>query len=55
MRDIRVSFQKIRNILAFIPEVNVLAGIREVRHALETGLIKDPTAARYCNAQSIIQ
>jgi nucleoside-diphosphate-sugar epimerase len=55
MRDIRVSFRKIRNVLGFVPEVEVMAGIREVRDALETELIRDPMGPRYRNAPFILQ
>lgn len=55
MRDIRVSFQKIRRVLGFVPEVDMLSGIREVRDALQTGLIRDPMDSRYRNAQFVVQ
>ncbi len=55
MRDIRVSFEKIRSVLGFRPELDVVRGIREVCDALQTGLIKDPMDARYRNAQFIVQ
>ncbi len=55
MRDIRVSFQKIQNVLGFEPEADIIAGIREVRDAVVTGLIKDPTAPRSRNAPFIVQ
>lgn len=55
MRDIRVSFRKIRETLGFEPEISILDGVREVRDAIEQGLIKDPNDARYRNAQFIVQ
>ena len=55
MRDIRVSFAKVRRVLDFEPEINVEAGVREVRDALQDGLIRDPGDARYRNAQFIVQ
>jgi nucleoside-diphosphate-sugar epimerase len=55
MRDITVSFAKIKRILGFETRITVEDGIREVRDALQTGLIKDPTGDRYRNAQFIVQ
>ena len=55
MRDITVSFAKIKRQLAFEPRIGVEAGIREVRDALQLGLIKDATDSRYRNAQFIVQ
>jgi nucleoside-diphosphate-sugar epimerase len=55
MRDITVSFAKIKRELAFEPRISVEDGIREVRDALQLGLIKDATDSRYRNAQFIVQ
>lgn len=55
MRDITVSFAKIKRQLAFEPRIGVEEGIREVRDALQLGLIKDATDSRYRNAQFIVQ
>lgn len=55
MRDIRVSFAKIRKLLDFKPTLNVEAGIREVRDVLTSGLIKDALDSQYRNAQFIVQ
>lgn len=55
MRDITVSFEKIRRELGFEAAVTVDDGVREVLHALQSGLIKDPTDMRYRNAQFIVQ
>jgi nucleoside-diphosphate-sugar epimerase len=55
MRDIRVSFAKIRRVLGFEPRIGVEAGIREVRDALVDGLIRDAGNERYRNAQFIVQ
>lgn len=55
MRDISVSFEKIKRVLGFEPTLNVDDGVREVLFALKTGLIKDPTDDRYRNAQFIVQ
>jgi len=54
MRDIVVSFAKIRAGLGFRPRFGVDDGIVEVRDALRTGLINDPTGVRYRNARSIV-
>jgi nucleoside-diphosphate-sugar epimerase len=55
MRDISVSFEKVRRILGFETSLTVDDGVREVLFALKTGLIKDPTDDRYRNAQFIVQ
>jgi nucleoside-diphosphate-sugar epimerase len=55
MRDIVVSFAKVRERLGFRPSRSVEDGIVEVRDALVTGLIQDPKDARYRNAQFIVQ
>ena len=55
MRDVRVSFEKIRRRLGFVPSRSVEDGIIEVKTAIESGLIPDPTASRYRNAQFIVQ
>jgi nucleoside-diphosphate-sugar epimerase len=55
MRDIRVSFEKIKRELGFEARLNVDDGVREVVHALRSGLIRNPTDEHYRNAQFIIQ
>jgi nucleoside-diphosphate-sugar epimerase len=55
MRDITVSFAKIKNTLGFETTLDVNDGVREVLFALKSGLIQDPTDARYRNAQFIVQ
>lgn len=55
MRDVTVSFEKIRNVLGFETTLTVDDGVREVLFALKSGLIKDPTDDRYRNAQFIVQ
>ncbi|GMV33579.1 MAG: NAD(P)-dependent oxidoreductase [Chloroflexi bacterium CFX1] len=55
MRDITVSFEKIRRVLGFETTLTVDDGVREVLFALKSGLIKDPTDDRYRNAQFIVQ
>ncbi len=55
MRDIRVSFQKIRDRLGFEPAISVEEGILEVRDALETGLIRSADDERHRNARFIVQ
>lgn len=55
MRDITVSFAKIRNVLGFETTLDVDDGIRELLFALKTGLIQNPTDTRYRNAQFIVQ
>ena len=55
MRDITVSFEKIKRVLGFDTTLDVDDGVREVLFALKTGLIKNPTDDRYRNAQFIVQ
>ncbi|MBI3160572.1 MAG: NAD(P)-dependent oxidoreductase [Chloroflexi bacterium] len=55
MRDIAVSFAKIERELGFQAELTLDDGVREVLHALQSGLIRDPQDGRYRNAQFIVQ
>jgi nucleoside-diphosphate-sugar epimerase len=55
MRDITVSFDKIKRALGFDTTLTVDDGVREVLFALKSGLIRNPTDDRYRNAQFIVQ
>jgi len=55
MRDITVSFAKVKRELGFEPRISVEEGVIEVRNALVLGLIKDAADGRYRNAQFIVQ
>ena len=55
MRDITVSFKKIREVLGFETTLTVDDGVREVLHALKSGIIRDPNDEKYRNAQFIVQ
>jgi len=55
MRDISVSFAKIRRELGYKTEFGVDDGVREVLHALQQGLIRNPQDDRFRNAQFIVQ
>jgi nucleoside-diphosphate-sugar epimerase len=55
MRDIRVSFAKIREKLDFLPRIDVERGICEVRDAIELGLLARPGDPHHRNAEFIIQ
>jgi nucleoside-diphosphate-sugar epimerase len=55
MRDITVSFEKIKRVLGFDTTLDVDDGVREVLFALKSGLIRNPTDDRYRNAQFIVQ
>ncbi len=55
MRDITVSFDKIRRVLGFEARFRVEDGIREVHRALKEGWFKNPWDERYRNAQFIVQ
>lgn len=55
MRDISVSFEKVRRVLGYKTNLTVDDGVREVLHTLQDGLIKDPQDQRFRNAQFIVQ
>lgn len=55
MRDITVSFKKIRRVLGFETTLTVDDGVREVLHVLKSGLIREPLDDKYRNAQFIVQ
>ena len=55
MRDITVSFAKIKRVLGFDTTLDVGDGIRELLFALKTGIIRNPTDEKYRNAQFIVQ
>lgn len=55
MRDITVSFAKIKKVLGFDTTLDVDDGIRELLFALKTGIIRNPTDEKYRNAQFIVQ
>jgi len=55
MRDIRVSFEKIRRCLGFDITISVEDGVVEVRDAIESGLVANPLAEKHRNAQFIVQ
>jgi nucleoside-diphosphate-sugar epimerase len=55
MRDITVSFEKIKRVLGFDTKFDIDDGVREVLFALKSGLIRNPTDDKYRNAQFIVQ
>jgi nucleoside-diphosphate-sugar epimerase len=55
MRDILVSFEKIKRELNFETKMTIDDGVREVLHALRSGIIQYPGDQRYRNAQFIVQ
>lgn len=55
MRDINVSFEKIQRILGFQTRCTPEDGIREILHAIRSGMISNPRDPRYRNAQFIVQ
>ncbi len=55
MRDITVSFEKIRRELGFTATLTADDGVREVLNALRLGLIREPQHERYRNAQFVVQ
>jgi len=55
MRDITVSFEKIKRELGYETTLSVDDGIRELVFALKSGLIRNPHDEKYRNAQFIVQ
>jgi nucleoside-diphosphate-sugar epimerase len=55
MRDITVSFAKIKDVLGFATTLDVDDGIRELLFALKAGIIRNPNDEKYRNAQFIVQ
>jgi nucleoside-diphosphate-sugar epimerase len=55
MRDITVSFAKIKRVFGFDTTLNVDDGIRELLFALKMGIIRNPNDEKYRNAQFIVQ
>ena len=55
MRDIIVSFAKIRRELGYETTLDIDDGVRELLFALKSGLIRNPLDERYRNAQFIVQ
>ena len=55
IRDISISFDKIRHALGFTAEMTVDDGVREVVHTLRTGIIRNPHDEKYSNARFIVQ
>ncbi len=54
MRDVAVSCRKVAERLGFQAEMSVAEGIREVRDAITSGLIREPRAERYRNHSLIV-
>ena len=54
MRDFHVSFKKVKEKLGFEARLNVEDGVREILHALQTGIIENPQDQRYRNAKFIV-
>lgn len=48
-RDYKVSFERIRQTLGFVPERRVPAGVREIADAIASGAVDDPSDPRYSN------
>jgi nucleoside-diphosphate-sugar epimerase len=54
MRDITVSFAKLRENHDFHPSIYISDGILEVKSYIETGVIKNPMDDKYRNAKFIV-
>lgn len=54
MRDITVSFEKVRRVLGFETQFTADDGVKEVLHAIRTGLVSQPADPKYRNAQFIV-
>ena len=55
MRDVKVSFEKIRKRIGFEPKISVEDGVIEVRDAIQQGVIGDPLGNKHRNAQFLVQ
>jgi nucleoside-diphosphate-sugar epimerase len=55
IRDISISFEKIRRGLGFTAEMTVDDGVREVVSTLRTGIIRNPQDEKYTNTRFIVQ
>jgi nucleoside-diphosphate-sugar epimerase len=55
MRDLAVSYEKIQHELGFQTQLTPDDGVREVLHAIRSGLISNPHDQHYRNAQFIVQ
>jgi nucleoside-diphosphate-sugar epimerase len=55
IRDISISFEKIRRVLGFKAELSVDDGVRELVHSLRAGLVRNPLDEKYTNARFIVQ
>jgi nucleoside-diphosphate-sugar epimerase len=55
VRDLSVSFSKIREELGFQPTLSVDDGVREVVKALQQGMLRNPHDEKFTNARFIIQ
>jgi nucleoside-diphosphate-sugar epimerase len=54
MRDFHISYKKIRDSLGFETDKTIEDGVREVLHALRSGIIENPQDQRYRNARFIV-
>ena len=54
MRDFHISYKKIQENLGFEAKKTVEDGVREVLHALRSGIIDNPQDQRYRNARFIV-
>jgi nucleoside-diphosphate-sugar epimerase len=55
MRDVRVSFEKIKKVFGFRTQWTVEQGIDEILTLLQNGMILEPHSDRYRNAEFIVQ
>lgn len=54
-RDYRVSFEKARNKLTYLPNWSLADGVRQVVDAIDNGEVEDWTAAKYSNVKFLTQ
>jgi nucleoside-diphosphate-sugar epimerase len=55
MRDVSVSFERVREALGFSPEWTLGGGVKEIVELLRSGTIMDPSDPRYRNAEPVLR
>lgn len=54
MRSLHVSFEKVRRVLGFVPQLSLEDGVRELHQALSSRLLLEPESARHRNHAFVV-